>query len=310
MSSADENVSSAGENVSSAGENVSSAENVNRGREADSVPRTSDPAVLPVRDAYRLWAESYDRVENVITTLDQAAVARLSPPLAGKALLDAGCGTGRRLRSISAVSSAAGRRGTRRRAKDPGIAVGVDLVHAMLVAGRRSEETLINADLLALPFKAASFDIVWCRLVLGHVAELDGAYAELARVLRRGGHVVATDFHPTAARAGHARTFRDSRGRLHAVQHFIHAGQAHVSAARAAGLSLAERLDLTPGPAVRPFYERADALTRYGAQRDTPLLLAFSFREERADGGATLNAERVLDADVNQHGRRESNLPA
>lgn len=42
----------------------------------------------------------------------------------------------------------------------------------------------------ALPFGDASVDLVWCRDVLGHVAALDNAYAELRRVLREGGHAL------------------------------------------------------------------------------------------------------------------------
>jgi ubiquinone/menaquinone biosynthesis C-methylase UbiE len=41
-----------------------------------------------------------------------------------------------------------------------------------------------------LPEPAASVDLIWCRDVLLHVADLDAAFSELRRVLRRGGHAV------------------------------------------------------------------------------------------------------------------------
>jgi SAM-dependent methyltransferase len=41
-----------------------------------------------------------------------------------------------------------------------------------------------------LPVEDATADLVWCRGVLVHVADLDGAYAEFHRVLRDGGHAV------------------------------------------------------------------------------------------------------------------------
>ncbi len=41
-----------------------------------------------------------------------------------------------------------------------------------------------------LPVADASVDLVWCRDVLAHVADLDRAYAEFARVLRPGGRAV------------------------------------------------------------------------------------------------------------------------
>lgn len=43
----------------------------------------------------------------------------------------------------------------------------------------------------AVPVPDASLDLAWCRDVMLHVARPDQAYAELARVLRPGGHVVA-----------------------------------------------------------------------------------------------------------------------
>jgi ubiquinone/menaquinone biosynthesis C-methylase UbiE len=41
-----------------------------------------------------------------------------------------------------------------------------------------------------LPERAASLDLIWCRDVLPHVADLDAAFAEFRRVLRPGGHVI------------------------------------------------------------------------------------------------------------------------
>src|SRR5690606_2986470 len=94
------------------------------------------PTALPAREAYRLWAPRYD-AENAVTLLEDRAAAELTPPLAGRALPDAGCGTGRRL---------AGADGAR-------LAVGVDLVPAMLAAGRARRPAgppLAAADVTAL----------------------------------------------------------------------------------------------------------------------------------------------------------------
>ncbi|HEX7120126.1 MAG TPA: class I SAM-dependent methyltransferase [Longimicrobiales bacterium] len=222
-----------------------------------------DAAPLPARDAYPLWAPQYD-AENAVTTLEDHAVGELSPPPAGRALLDAGCGTGRRLP----------------RPSDGGLAVGVDLVPEMLAAGRASRPggpPLVAGDATSLPLRAGVFDLVWCRLVAGHLRELLPLYRELARVSRPGAAVVVTDFHPAAARAGHERTFRDAAGRVRAVEHHVHEPEDHERAAAAAGLALDGRVDAVVGPEVRPFYERAGALDRYEAQRGLPLVLALRY---------------------------------
>jgi SAM-dependent methyltransferase len=41
-----------------------------------------------------------------------------------------------------------------------------------------------------LPERTAGIDVIWCRDVLVHIADLDAAFAEFRRVLRPGGHAV------------------------------------------------------------------------------------------------------------------------
>jgi SAM-dependent methyltransferase len=221
-------------------------------------------AVLPTRDAYRLWSDTYDE-ENPLTTLDEAAVAMLTPDLAGLDLLDAACGTGRRLVF---------------RENAPRSAAGIDLVFEMLARGRRvpgRPAATSAADLRALPFPPGRFDVAWCRLAAGHLPALAPLYAELARVLRPGGCAVVTDFHPEAVRRGHARIFRDARGEAHAVEHVVHEQGDHEKAARAAGLSFHTAGSLGVGSEVRPFYEQAGRLDRYSRDAGMPLLLALRF---------------------------------
>src|SRR5258707_2538072 len=51
---------------------------------------------LASTDAYALWAASYPpHAHNQIMTLEQAAMLRLMPILAGRVVLDLACGTGR-----------------------------------------------------------------------------------------------------------------------------------------------------------------------------------------------------------------------
>lgn len=221
---------------------------------------------LPVEMAYRLWAETYDE-ENPLTTLDQRATVLLTPPLAGKALLDAACGTARRL--------AFERNGR------PRLAAGVDLVFEMLCRGRSDAArsgTTAAGDLRALPFPSSRFDVVWCRLAAGHLEGLAPLYRELARVLASGGKAIVTDFHPAAVAAGHRRLFRDSSGKSHLVAHIVHEPDVHERAAAAEGLHFESRIDLPIGDEVRLFWERADAMDRYERDRGLPLLLALRFR--------------------------------
>ena len=222
---------------------------------------------LPPRAAYRLWAPSYEQ-ETAISFVDDRLVAELTPPLHGLRLLDAGCGTGRRLRAADGAT----------------LAAGADLTWEMLAAGAPVAGTdtpsplLAAADVRALPFASASFDVVWCRLVIGHLPDPAPAYAELGRVCAPGGTVVVTDFHPDAARAGHTRSFRDAAGTLHDVEHHVHSVEDHLAAAYVAGLTPAERRDGVIDDALRPFYARAGRLDRFAKDEGLAVVLALSFR--------------------------------
>ena len=222
-------------------------------------------APLPPRDAYRLWAPSYE-AETAISFVDDRLVAALTPPLHGLRLLDAGCGTGRRLRTVDGAA----------------LAAGADLTWEMLAAGAsadgKSGALLAAADVRALPFASAGFDVVWCRLVVGHLPDPVPAYAELGRVCAPGGTVVVTDFHPDAARAGHTRAFRAPDGRVHDVEHHVHTVEDHVAAASAAGLELAEHRDGTIDDELEEFFARAGMMGRFAADYGLAVVLALSFR--------------------------------
>lgn len=223
-------------------------------------------SALDVREGYRRWAPTY-AAETAISQLDTELVAALTPPLAGKALLDVGCGTGRRLLGAGAAR-----------------AVGVDLCPEMLEAGvgldvdRPDLRTLVG-DVRDLPLPDRSFDVVWCRLVLGHLPECDRAYGELARVAARGATIIVTDFHPAAAAAGHRRTFRDEAG-VHELEHYVHAAETHLDAARRAGLTLVAPREARIGETARPFYADAGRLDLYQQHLDLPVVLAAAFRRD------------------------------
>lgn len=216
--------------------------------------------VLAPEEAYRKWAPTYEDA-GALAELDELARRRLDPSPVTP-LLDAACGTGRRLRR-----------------EDGGLregAFGVDLVLPMLLAGVRGA-AVAAADVRALPFAAGAFRTAWCRLAVGHLPRLEGVYAELGRVLAPGGRLLVTDFHPDAARRGLVRGFRCGPARF-AVEHHVHDVETHHEASAAAGLAVEEVLELSAGDEVRHHFEAAGRLEAWEAQRALPVLLALAFR--------------------------------
>ncbi len=215
-------------------------------------PRPIDK--LDVRSAYRLWAPLY-QAETVTSFLDEVLAQEMLADLSYKHLLDAGCGIGRRIVNLPN-------------------ATGLDLSPEMLKAGRA--QNVVSGDIREMPFPNACFDMVWCRLVLGHLSDPLAAYREFARVSVPGGHVFITDFHPDAVAAGHTRSFTDKSGRVHEIEHYVH--QDHVALAEQAGLSLAVQRDGTVGDNVRSFYADGRGLKAFQRDLGLRLVAAFLFR--------------------------------
>jgi malonyl-CoA O-methyltransferase len=220
--------------------------------------------MLPAAQGYALWAPTYT-AETVVSALEAATVSSFGLSLAGRRVLDAGCGVGRRLHDARESGAAT--------------ALGVDLTPKML-AQALGERLVAAADVRALPVADRAFDVVWCRLVLGHLPALEQAYAELARVCAPGGTVLVTDFHPAAVAAGHRRTFRDAHGVAHVLEHHVHHAHDHRAAAQRAGLTFRAQRDRAVGASIRGHYARADRLDMYEQQRGLPLVLALAFERE------------------------------
>lgn len=216
--------------------------------------------VLTAAEAYRLWAPTYERSE-ALAILDELARRRLAPDVVPP-LLDAACGTGRRLGPARA--------GQRSRA------AGIDAVFEMLREGERGAPVAV-ADLRALPFGGGTFGTAWCRLAVGHLRDLAPPYRELGRVLAPPGLLLVTDFHPDAARRGLVRSFRSGESTFE-VEHHVHELPSHERAAAGAGLAVDEILELVVGEELRAHFEAAGKPDLYERQRGQPVLLALRLR--------------------------------
>ncbi len=97
-------------------------------------------------------------------------------------VLDVGCGEGQIARLV---------RGAER-------VIGVDPTWAQLVEARArgGQPAYARAGASALPFASATFDAVVACLVFEHIRDVDGAIAEVARVLDPGGRFVFFLNHP------------------------------------------------------------------------------------------------------------------
>jgi malonyl-CoA O-methyltransferase len=180
---------------------------------------------LPSVEAYTLWSASYPpRAHNRLMEIEQAEMLRLLPEVAGRDVLDLACGTGRYGLIAQRVGASQ--------------VVGVDNSAAMLQRG--ALRLAVEASMTALPFAAASSDVVMCGLALGHLPPeaMRRAIAEIARVLRRGGTALFSDFHPYLYLRGGRRTFCAPDGTTYAVEHYPHLVADYFAAISAAGMTV------------------------------------------------------------------------
>jgi ubiquinone/menaquinone biosynthesis C-methylase UbiE len=139
------------------------------------------------RAYYDQFAHSYERERHhgYHALIDRLETSLVLPFVEGARVLEAGCGTGMILKEVAP------------RARH---AVGLDLSPGMLQVARKRGLDVVNASVTDIPFPDGHFDLAYSFKVLAHVERIAAAMAELARVVRPGGHVIAEFYNPWSLR--------------------------------------------------------------------------------------------------------------
>jgi malonyl-CoA O-methyltransferase len=228
-------------------------------------------------EAYQLWADTYDDAEhNALLYADVRAVHPLIARhrLSGKAVLDAGCGTGRNLEALGHDK--------------PRLVAAVDFSQKMIEgigskAGNSPSITVQIARLESLPYKDAQFDFALCTLVLDHVADLRRGVSELSRVLRPGGAMVISSFHPFGKLLGWQRSFRahlsNGRRQWFAPTYVYHSHADYYGVFQSVGLDVVAMLEPRIDETLKSFYARAGRDDLFSRYYGYPLLLVFELHK-------------------------------
>jgi ubiquinone/menaquinone biosynthesis C-methylase UbiE len=185
---------------------------------------------MNVRDGYAEWAKQYDGEPNPLIALEEPVVLELIGDVAALDVLDAACGTGRyALLLAEANARVSGLDGSEEM-----------LAHAHRKAADRGLTLdLRNGDLHALPFEDESFDLALSALALCHVPDLSPVMAEFARVLRPGGRLVISDFHPFCLLIGWRTCFDRSEARYW-IENHLNLTEGYVAALLENGFTLTD----------------------------------------------------------------------
>jgi ubiquinone/menaquinone biosynthesis C-methylase UbiE len=186
--------------------------------------------MIDVESAYRRWSESYDLVENRTRDLDAAVLRASGLERADRDVVEIGCGTGKNTSWL-----ADGARSL----------VALDLSEEMLARARArisdARVRFVRHDVRTpWPLDTASADLVAVNLVLEHILEVAPVFAEAARVLRAGGRLYVSEFHPYRQLLGRGAKLSDAPEDR--VEAYVHSVAEYVNAALGAGLAL-ERID-------------------------------------------------------------------
>jgi ubiquinone/menaquinone biosynthesis C-methylase UbiE len=224
----------------------------------------SDPSA-----AYDIWAVQYDnQPDNLMLALDERLCSLLldTTPITGAVIADVGCGTGRHWSKLYE--------------KKPARLLGFDVSQGMLdklKAKYPQATTTLLSDTTLPGLDTASCDLVISTLTIAHIADPEAALTEWNRVLKPGGQIIITDYHPEALTKGGQRTFRDN-GRVIAVRNHIHPISAIKQIAEKLGLSVLQTVEQRIDPSMRPWYEKQNAIPLFERYLGVPIIYGIQLK--------------------------------
>jgi len=219
---------------------------------------------------YDLWALTYDeQTDNPIVYLDEIVFDEMLSGIniEGKIVVDIGCGTGKHWEKILG--------------KKPKELIGYEVSSGMLKKLRQkypeARAYLTHANRLAeLPDQ--SCDIIVSTLVIGYIENLPKAFSEWNRVLKKGGEVLITDFHPAALAKGASRSFKHNETLIHIKAH-VHPLTKIEDLSKKMNWEVVNIKERRIDGCIKHFFERHNSVDIYEGSFNTPILFGYHFRK-------------------------------
>ena len=213
--------------------------------------------------AYDQWSATYDsQPDNLMLALDEQLTAALLEgiSLQSKIIADIGCGTGRHWEKI--------------RKGNPERIFGFDVSAGMLAKLKQKypqAETLLLKDNHLPGLENDSCDLLISTLTIAHIRNPEEALKEWCRVLKPGGSMLITDYHPAALSKGARRTF-SFRNQTVAIKNYIHPIEKLNEIARQLGLNRVRFTERKIDESVKSYYDQQQAVAIYKKFYGTPII--------------------------------------
>ena len=223
--------------------------------------------------AYDIWSDSYDcQPGNLMLDLDELIFAGLIKDidLRNKKVADIGCGTGRHWQKIYE--------------KTPAILLGFDVSRGMLQQLIRkfpSAITQLTTDNLLKSITDSYIDCLVTTLTIAHIKNIEEAISSWSRVLKNGGDLIITDFHPTMLTKGGKRSFKYEHGSLSVINYTHHLEKVKKILLKC-GLHVIRHIERIVDEEVKPYYDAQNALPVYYRFQGTPIIYGLHLKKQSA----------------------------
>ena len=227
--------------------------------------REKDPGA-----AYDLWAAAYDNQPgNLMLDLDEEVFSGLlyQTAIGGKIVVDIGCGTGRHWSKLFA--------------QQPARLTGYDVSEGMLAKLKEkypAAETFLLRNEGLPELVTASCDLLISTLAIAHMEKLETVLHEWNRVLKPGGEIIITDYHPDALTKGGKRTFKLD-GKLVVVKNYIHPVEQLRVLTRQLGWTELRFTERMIDNSVKGYYEKQNALPLFESFRGIPIIYGIHLKK-------------------------------
>ncbi len=216
-------------------------------------------------EAYNNWALNYDdQPDNLMLALDEEMINELFTEIdfINKIIVDIGCGTGRHWQKI------VGRKPLR--------LLGFDVSKGMLEILKdkfpNAETHLLSDDNLK-EINDNFCDIIISTLTVAHIKNIAKALTEWARVLKPGGEIIITDFHPDLLAKGAKRTFLNNHTSV-VIKNYIHPVEKIKAIARQLNLQVVRLKERNINEAMKHYYQKQNAIVVYNKFYGSPVIYA------------------------------------
>jgi ubiquinone/menaquinone biosynthesis C-methylase UbiE len=188
--------------------------------------------------------------------------------LENKLVADIGCGTGRHWQKIYE--------------KSPALLTGFDVSAGMLKQLRikyPSANTRHVTDNLLKGLPDASFDCIISTLTIAHIKDIHETIASWSRILKVGGDLVITDFHPAILAKGGKRSFRSGNKTL-SVLNYVHPLEELLKILGENGFGFIKLEEKFINDEVRFYYENQHAINVFDRFNGMPVIFGLHLKKQ------------------------------